>query len=498
MITGSTSTTELDRPRFFIDGRWANPVGTEVYTSLEAATGEPLGRAALGSPADIDAAVTAARRALDSGPWGRSTPSERAAVMRRFAAALAKRANATSRLVSQENGMPLWLSTSFNGAAPVGALERYADWAETVLFEETRASASGATIVRREPVGVVGAITPWNYPQALAMNKIAPALAAGCTVVLKPAEITALDAYVLADAADEAGMPAGVINIVVGGRETGAALVAHPGVDTIAFTGSTAAGRLIAAECGRQIKKVTLELGGKSAGIVLDDADLDVFVGGLLAVSLRNNGQTCTASSRILAPRSRYDEVVDAVTTFAAEMRIGNPLDADTTCGPMASSGQLERVLGYIDLGLRSDARLTTGGGRPAGFDRGWFVEPTVFADVSNHDTIAREEIFGPVLVVIPYDGDDDAIAIANDSSYGLAGTVWTSDEQRGIDVARRVRTGTIGVNYYANDAGSPFGGIKASGLGRESGREAIDEYLEFKSIYVSSDYEPDQEGKAR
>jgi aldehyde dehydrogenase (NAD+) len=486
IMTNLSSTAALDRRRFFINGTWAEPLGTETYTSVEAATGETLGIAALGSPADIDRAVLAARKALDTGPWGRSTAGERAAVMRRFARALSSKSEHTSRLVSQENGMPIWLSTSFNGTAPAQALERYADWAEEMSFEETRSSASGSTIVRREPVGVVGAIVPWNYPQALAMNKIAPALAAGCTVVLKPSEITALDAYAMAEAAEEAGLPAGVFNIVVGDRQAGAALVAHPGVDKIAFTGSTAAGRLIAAECGRQIKKATLELGGKSAGIVLDDVDLEVFVNGLLAVSLRNNGQTCTASSRILAPRSRYEEVVEAVTAFAAGMRIGNPLDVDTTCGPMASNSQLERVLGYINLGRHSDARLTTGGGRPAGFDQGWFIEPTVFADVSNADVIAREEIFGPVLVVIPYDGDDEAVAIANDSPYGLAGTVWTTDEQHGIDVARRVRTGTIGVNYFANDSGSPFGGIKASGLGRESGREAIDEYLEYKSIYVS------------
>ena len=487
VTVNSSFTTSLDRPRFFINGRWVEPNGTDVYTSVEAATENILGTTALGTSADIDAAVHAARHALDSGPWGRTSAAERADVMRRFAAALASRADFTSRLVSQENGMPFWLSTSFNGTAPAAALDRYAGWAEAAHFSEIRRSPSGATIVQREPLGVVGAITPWNYPQALAMNKIAPALAAGCTVVLKPAEITALDAYILADSAEEAGLPSGVLNIVAGGRETGAALVSHPGVDKIAFTGSTAAGRIIAAECGRQIKQVSLELGGKSAGIVLEDANLDTFIGGLLAVSLRNNGQTCTASSRILAPLSRYDEVVDAVSTFASEMRVGNPLDPTVTCGPMASNEQLQRVLGYINLGRESDARLTTGGGRPAGLKRGWFVEPTVFANVSNNDRIAREEIFGPVLVVIPYDGDDEAVAIANDSNYGLAGTIWTTDEEHGIDIARKVRTGTIGVNYYASDTGSPFGGTKDSGLGRESGPEALDEYLEFKSIYVSA-----------
>ncbi|MFD2470276.1 aldehyde dehydrogenase [Amycolatopsis silviterrae] len=479
--------TDLDRTRFFIDGAWTEPQGTETHLALEAATEKPLGRAALGTEADIDAAVRAARRALDEGPWGRTTAVERAATMRRFAAALAVRATDTATLVSRENGMPIGLSNAFNGEAPAGLLTMYADQIESTPLEEIRPSASGSTVVRRAPVGVVAAITPWNYPQVLAMMKIAPALAAGCTVVLKPSPETALDGYVLADAAAEAGLPPGVLNIVVAGREAGAALVSHPLVDKVAFTGSTAAGRAIGAECGRLIRRCTLELGGKSAAIVLDDADLDTFVAGLDNACFQNNGQTCTVQSRILAPRSRYAEVVDAVAQFAREMVLGDPLDPAVTCGPMASAAQLDRVLGYLELGRASDARLVAGGGRPAGLSRGWFVEPTVFADVDNRERIAQEEIFGPVVTITPYEDEDDAVRLANDSEYGLGGSVWTADEDRGLALARRVRTGTIGLNYYLQDLGAPFGGMKGSGVGRELGPEALGSYLEYQSVYASA-----------
>ncbi|ROS44523.1 aldehyde dehydrogenase [Amycolatopsis thermoflava] len=488
MSVTAESTTDLNRTRFYIDGQWVAPRGTETQVALEAATERPLGVAALGTETDIDAAVRAARRAFDEGPWGRATAAERATVMRRFADALAARGGDTAVLVSRENGMPIALSNAFNGDAPAGLLRMYADLAETLPLEEVRPSPSGSTVVRRQPVGVVGAITPWNYPQVLAMMKIAPALAAGCTVVLKPSPETALDGYVLGDAAAEAGLPPGVLNIVVAGREAGAALVSHPLVDKIAFTGSTAAGRVIGAECGRLIRRCTLELGGKSAAIVLDDVDLDTFVAGLDNACFQNNGQTCTVQSRILAPRSRYDEVVEAVARYAGNVTVGDPLDPDVACGPLVSKAQLDRVLGYIDLGLRSDARLVAGGGRPAGLSRGWFVQPTVFADVDNRERIAQEEIFGPVVTVTPYDGDDEAVRLANDSEYGLGGSVWTSDEERGLAVARRVRTGTIGVNYYLQDLGAPFGGMKSSGIGRELGPEALGNYLEFQSVYASAD----------
>jgi aldehyde dehydrogenase (NAD+) len=431
-LTTIAEHTDLDRTRFFIGGEWVEPRGSETHRALEAATGEPLGTAALATDADIDAAVKAARRALDHGPWGRTTAAERAEAMHRFAAALA------------------------------GLLQMYAEIIKTLPLEEVRPSQPGATIVRREPVGVVGAIAPWNYPQVLAMMKIAPALAAGCTLVLKPSPETALDSYIMGDAAQEAGLPPGVLNIVLGGREAGASLVSHPNVDKIAFTGSTATGRIIGAECGRLIRRVTLELGGKSAAIFLEDGDVDTFIAGLGMASFMNNSQTCTTQSRILVARSRYDEVVEAVAEYTRNQ--------------------------VIDIARHSNARLVSGGGRPAGQDRGWFVEPTVFADVDNSDRLAREEVFGPVMAMIPFGDDDDAVAIANDSNYGLGGSVWTTDEQRGIDVSRRVRTGTIGVNYYLLDLGSPFGGMKDSGIGRELGPEALNSYLEYKSIYASAD----------
>ncbi|WP_327098188.1 aldehyde dehydrogenase [Nocardia vinacea] len=481
--------TDLDRPRFFIDGKWAEPRGSHTYRVDEAATGEILGTAALGGEDDIDTAVRAARAALDHGPWGRTSAAERAAVLRRFADALQKRAADTATLVTRENGMPIQLSQQVNGGAPAAVLRVYADVIEQLAFEDVRPSSVGSTIVRRDPVGVVGAITPWNFPQALAMFKVAPALAAGCTVVLKPSPETALDAYILAEAALEAGLPPGVLNIVAGDRDAGAALVAHPLVDKIAFTGSTTAGRAIGEECGRSFRRHSLELGGKSAAIFLDDGEIDTLLTGLAGASFLNNSQTCTTQSRILVARSRYDEVIDAVAGYVSAMTIGNPLDPAVTLGPMASSAQLDRVLGYIETAKKSSARLVVGGGRPADQDRGWFVEPTVFADVDNNDTLAREEVFGPVIALMPFDDEDDAVRLANDSEYGLAGSVWSADEDRALAVAGRIRTGTIGLNYYLLDLGAPFGGVKNSGVGRELGPEGIDAYLEYKAVYASKKY---------
>ena len=325
---------------------------------------------------------------------------------------------------------------------------------------------------------------PWNYPQALAAFKLAPALAAGCTVVLKAAPETALDALVFGEAAQECGIPAGVLNIVPGGIPTGAHLVSHPGVDKVSFTGSTAAGRIIGEVCGRLLRPVTLELGGKSAAIILDDANLDVVMKGLRSVSFINNGQTCFLGSRILAPRSRYGEVVDALADLVNGFSIGDPLDTATDIGPVVSSRQRDRVLDYIESGKRSGAKLVVGGDVPRNQPRGWFVSPTVFADVDNSDRIAQEEIFGPVLAVIPYDGDDQAITLANDSEFGLAGTVWSSDTARATEMAREIRTGTVGVNDYQLDINAPFGGVKASGIGRELGPEGLEEFFELKSIY--------------
>lgn len=488
-MTISAEKTGLDRLQFYIDGAWTDPVGTETVRTYEAATGELLGTAALGSSADIDHAVRAARAALDHGPWGRTTAAERAEAMFRYAKALRSRAETASRLVSRENGMPITLSKPFNGEAPAALLDMYANMVLVDPLERVQPSPSGSTIVRREPVGVVGAITPWNFPMSVALMKIAPALAAGCTVVLKHAPDTALDPYLLADAATEAGLPPGVVNIVLGDRDAGAALVSHPGIDKIAFTGSTAAGRLIGAECGRLVRRCSLELGGKSAAIFCEDGDIGTLLAGLGGSSFMNNGQTCTAQMRLLAPRSRYKEVVDAVAAHSEGLKVGDPLDQSTECGPMATEHHLQRVMGYIDdARSNSGARLVTGGGRPKGLERGYFVAPTVFADVDPDDRLSREEVFGPVMGITPYDSEDQAVELANDSNFGLGGSVWTQDEEKGLDMARRIRAGNIGVNYWVLDMYAPFGGYKDSGIGRELGPQGLEHYFEWKSIYASAD----------
>ncbi len=468
--------------QYFLGGRFWT--ADKVEPVVEAATGEPLGDGACVTESDIDDAVAAARGALPD--WRSSSPDHRASMLIAMADALKSRAQATSELVSRENGMPISLSRGANGAFPAVLLRYYAKLITEIPVEEVRPSVTGHTIVRREAVGVVAAIIPWNYPQALAAMKIAPALAAGCTVVLKASPETALDALVFAEAAVEAGLAPGVLNVVSGGPATGAYLVAHPGVDKVAFTGSTATGRLVAETCGRLMRPVTLELGGKSAAIILDDADLDATMRGLRTASFVNNGQTCHLSSRILAPRSRYDEIVDAVAALADSMAVGDPLNPATEIGPMVSARQRDRVLSYIAFGKDGSARLVAGGSIPKYQPRGWFVSPTVFADVDNADRLAREEIFGPVLTISAYDTDDEAIALANDSEFGLAGTVWSTDTDRATNVARAVHTGSIGVNDYALDMRAPFGGVKASGLGRELGPEGLEAYRTLKSIYRS------------
>ncbi|GCE43885.1 Aldehyde dehydrogenase [Rhodococcus wratislaviensis] len=477
----------VDRDALFIGGRWAAPQEGAAADVVEAATEKVLGRSALASAADIDAAVAAARDAL-RGPWGQLDNRARADLLDVFASALKKRGRDTATLVSRENGMPISLSAGVNGFGPAAMIRYYAALVREAASEDVRPSAfGGRTVVRREPVGVVAAITPWNYPQPLAAMKIAPALAAGCTVVLKAAPETALDAFAFADAAEEAGLPPGVLNIVPAGREASAYLVQHPGVDKVAFTGSTAAGRAIGEVCGRLLRPVTLELGGKSAAIVAADADLSVFAANLAEVSLVNNGQTCHASTRILAPRARYDEVVEAVTETVRGLVVGDPLDKATAIGPLVSAAQRERVLGYIEDGRSAGYRTTTGGGLPDSQPLGWFVEPTVFVDVDNSARIAQEEIFGPVLTITPYTDEDEAVAIANDSEYGLGGTVWTADEEHGLALASRIHSGTVGVNHYALDLDAPFGGVKSSGLGRELGPEGLNPYFATKSVYFGT-----------
>jgi acyl-CoA reductase-like NAD-dependent aldehyde dehydrogenase len=474
-----TTLSDFDGGRLFVGGQFRR--ADKVEPVIEAATGEPLGEGASATDAEIDDAVIAAGAALEG--WRATPAAQRAAILLRFADALAARSATTNELCTRENGMPIRLSRGSNGAFPAALLRYYAGLIASADEEEIRPAMIGHTIVRREAVGVVGAITPWNYPQALAAMKIAPALAAGCTMVLKAAPETAMDALIFGEAAQEADLPPGVLNILAGGPVAGAHLVQHSGVDKVAFTGSTAAGRVIAEMCGRLMRPVTLELGGKSAAIILDDADLDATIKGLRSASFVNNGQTCHLSSRILAPRSRYGEVVEAIAALADGLEVGDPLEKTTQIGPLVSARQRERVMNYIDIG-RSEGKVVAGGSVPPDQPRGWFVSPTVFADVDNSARIAQEEIFGPVVAVIPYDTDREAIDIANDSDFGLGGTVWSSDADRATDIARAVRTGTIGVNDYQLDMQAPFGGVKASGMGRELGPEGLAGYQTLKSIY--------------
>ncbi|MFJ9901043.1 aldehyde dehydrogenase [Streptomyces sp. NPDC091280] len=472
----------------YIGGEWVRPATDRTINPVNASTEEPLGHVPEATEADIDRAVAAARSAFDDpSGWASWEPARCAETMDRLADAMERRADGFAERVSAQNGMPVSVSRQLEAGFPVMVLRYYAQLAREAVFDETREGLFGGPVqVRRVPVGVVAAIAPWNFPQTLAMFKIAPAMAAGCTMVLKPSPETVLDAYLLAEAFEEAGVPAGVINIVPAGREAGAYLVSHPAVDKVAFTGSTPAGRAISEVCGRLLRPVTLELGGKSAAVVLDDADLDLGkIGeGLFTATLLNNGQTCFLGTRVLAPRSRYAEVVDAFTAFASSLTIGDANDPATQIGPMATAGHRERVESYIAKGRAEGARLTTGGGRPEGLDKGWFVQPTVFADVDNSAVIAQEEIFGPVLSLIPYEDEDDAVRIANDSDLGLGGTVWTSDPERGAAIAHRVRTGTIGVNRYIPDPVAPFGGVKASGIGRELGPEGLTAYQQFQTVY--------------
>ncbi|HUD37939.1 MAG TPA: aldehyde dehydrogenase [Streptosporangiaceae bacterium] len=472
-----------DHDRFYIGGEWVAPAGSATIDVISPHTEEVIGRVPDGTAADMDRAVAAARDAFDNGPWPRMAPEERAAVVGKLAELYAAKLGEFADLITEEMGSPITFSQLAQAPQPQMMLSYFAELGKTFPFEDERQGLFGPVIVRREPVGVVAAIVPWNVPQFTIMTKLPAALVAGCTVVIKPAPETPLDSYLLAELIHEAGIPAGVVNIVPAGREAGEHLVSHAGVDKVAFTGSTAAGRRIGAICGEQLKRCSLELGGKSAAIILDDADLAATVGWLEMASLMNNGQACVAQTRILAPRSRYDETVDAVVGMVAGLKVGDPGDATTQIGPLVAKRQQDRVEGYIAVGQEEGAKLVTGGSHASGHDRGWYVAPTVFADVDPGMRIAREEIFGPVLAVIPYDSEDDAIAIANDSDYGLAGTVWTADNDHGMEVARKVRTGTYGVNMYMIDTCAPFGGYKSSGIGRELGPEGLMQYLELKSI---------------
>jgi aldehyde dehydrogenase (NAD+) len=474
-----------EHKRLFIGGEWVEPAGSRTIDVVSPHSEELVGRVPEGTEADIDRAVAAARDAFDNGEWPRLSPEERIAAVQKFSEAYAAHIPDMAALITEEMGSPITFSNLGQSPAPWMMLNTFLEVGAAYPWEETRQGVLGSdVIVRREPVGVVGAIVPWNVPQFVTMSKLAPALIAGCTVVVKPAPETPLDGFLMADILNEAGIPKGVVSVIPAGREVGEHLVRHPGVDKIAFTGSTAAGRRIASICGEQLKRVSLELGGKSAAIILDDADLAATVAGLKFASLMNNGQACAAQTRILASRNRYDEVVEAMSGMVGALAVGDPRDEATEIGPLVAERQQERVEKYIALGQEEGAKVAVGGnGRPSGLDKGWYVKPTVFSNVDNSMRIAREEIFGPVVAVIPYDNPDDAVRIANDSEYGLAGSVWTGDIDQGVDIARRVRTGTYAVNQYTMDFVAPFGGYKASGIGREFGIEGLNHYVELKSI---------------
>jgi aldehyde dehydrogenase (NAD+) len=489
-MTQSTAfRTEWDK--LFVGGKWVEPSTSEVIEVHSPATGELVGKVPAAAPGDVDAACAAARKAFDEGPWPTMSPQERAAVLGAAVKLMEERADELKFLLGAETGQPAMIVDMMQYGAAMSAFQYFAGAADKFTWQDIRDGIYGQTLVLREPIGVVGAITAWNVPFFLAANKLGPALLAGCTVVLKPAAETPLSVFAMAEMFAEAGLPEGVLSVVPGGPETGRALTANPAIDKYTFTGSSAVGKEIGKLAAEKLKPCTLELGGKSAAIILEDADLDSTLPMLAFSGVMNSGQACVAQTRILAPRSRYDEVVEKVAGAVAAMPVGLPDDPGATIGPLISEKQRERVEGYIKKGVEEGARLVTGGGRPEGLDSGWFVQPTVFADVDNSMTIAQEEIFGPVLAIIPYDTEEDAIRIANDSVYGLAGSVFTTNYPRAMEIASKIRTGTYAVNMYAFDPGAPFGGYKNSGIGRENGPEGIEQYVEHKSVLLPFGYTP-------
>lgn len=470
--------------RLFVGGRWARSSGSNRVDVISPHTELVMAHAPGATTHDVDHAVQAARTAFDAGEWPRLEPAQRAEYLTALAAAYDPCVNEMAALITEEMGSPFSYS-QFGQALPGPMIIRAGiKFAADYPWEEQRTGELADTVVRRTPVGVVAAVIPWNMPQLGALTKLVPALLAGCTVVLKPAAETPIDALRLGEIIEGIGLPPGVVNIVTGGRRVGEYLIGHPGVDKVSFTGSTETGRRIASLCGEHLKRVSVELGGKSAAIVLDDADIAAMVDSLKFASFANSGQACIAQTRILVSHNNYDVVLDAIADLTTSLVVGDPSDPQTDIGPMVSRRQQQRVEKYIALGQEEGARLIVGGnGTPEGVHRGWYVKPTVFGDVDNRMRIAQEEIFGPVLVVIGYDGIDDAVRIANDTRYGLSGTVWTRDLEYGMDVARRLRTGSVGINQYMPDFAAPLGGFKDSGFGREGGPEGLDHYVELQSL---------------
>ncbi|OYN76717.1 aldehyde dehydrogenase [Mycolicibacterium sphagni] len=468
--------------QIFIGGSWQRPSSAERIEVISPYTEQPIAHVPAGSGADIERAVLAARDAFDNGPWPRLAVAERIDAVERLAAIYAEHIDEMADLITAQMGSPASFSRLGQAAGAATLMRLAVQTARSFPWNERRRGTLGEVHLRRVPVGVVGIIIPWNVPQNLLMPKLIPALVAGCTVIVKPAPETPLDSLWVAEMVEKAGLPDGVVSVVPGGREAGDALVRHPGVDKIAFTGSSATGRHIASVCGEQLKRYSLELGGKSAAIVLDDARIDKTVAGLKMASLMNNGQACVAQTRILVSERRHDELVDGLADMMSSLVIGDPADPVTEVGPLVSQRQQHRVQSYIRTGIDEGAKLVVGGD-DSPRERGWFVRPTLFVDATNDMAIARDEIFGPVLTVIKYRDEDDAVRIANDSDYGLAGSVWTKDVARGLDISGRVRTGTYGINMYMLDIASPFGGFKQSGIGREFGEEGLAEYTELQTV---------------
>ena len=468
-----------NRDKLFIDGRWAAPSGKTAIDVINASTEAVMGRIPEGDAADVAAAVAAARRAFDG--WAATPVAERAAFLKKIQEGLKARSDDIARTIAGEVGMPLKLSAMIQAGSPIGTFGMYSRMLGDFAFEEK----VGHSLVVREPIGVVAAITPWNYPLHQIAAKVAPALAAGCTVVLKPSEVAPLNAFILAEVIDAAGLPAGVFNLVTGtGPVVGEAMVTHPEVDMVSFTGSTRAGKRVSELASQTVKRVALELGGKSAAVILDDADFAAAVRGTVNACFLNSGQTCTAHTRMLVPESRYAEAAKLAVEAAAKFTVGDPFAETSKLGPLISASQRDRVRDFIRKGIAEGAELLCGGpDAPAGLSKGYYVQPTVFGRVKPGSTIEQEEIFGPVLSIIAYKDEDEAARIANGTPYGLAGAVWAGSDERAIAFARRMRTGQVDINGGAFNALAPFGGYKQSGNGRELGKYGLEEFLEYKAL---------------
>jgi len=470
---------------FFIGGQWVTPSSGATIDVIDSHSEEVYLTVAEAQAADIDRAVSAAREAFDNGPWPRLTHAERAGYLRALGEQVVKRSGDIAQMWPREAGV---IAAVASGAA-FGAkhtFDYYADLADTFQWERpARPARGGFGLIIKEPVGVVGAIIPWNAPMGLISMKLAPALIAGCTVILKTSPEAPGEGYLIAEAAEAVGLPAGVLNVVTADREVSELLVRDPRVDKITFTGSTAAGRKIASICGERIARCTLELGGKSAAVILDDADLETAAQSLAMAECLLSGQVCASRTRIVVTRSRHDDMVEALAAAFSKVKVGDPFDPSSQMGPLAAERQRTRVEGYIAKGVEGGATLATGGGRPKDLDRGWYVEPTVFGNVDNKSVIAQEEIFGPVLSVIPADDENDAVRIANDTIYGLHGAVFTSDVERAREVAGQMRTGAIGHNGFKSDFDMGHGGFKQSGIGREGGVDGLLPFLESKAVLL-------------